>query len=211
MIYFISNNGAQKGPLTFEQLKGQEINKDTLVWKEGTSDWVKASEVEELVPILELMPPPINEASVGPATGNMWEAEAQGISSNNDVQGKTPEDSVENTRRKVIDNTMTFSHFLTFKGRCRRSEYFMVSVLCNAIIGALRNMSMGDTVFSVLLLLVILYVYISTAVRRSHDRGNSGFYILIPFYTLYLLFADSEPGVNKYGNNPKGIYFKGQR
>lgn len=220
MIYFISNNGVQKGPLTFEQLKGQKINKDTLVWKEGAPDWVKASEVEELVPILELMPPSVDTVSAVTANVEMAsqvrngerKVEVCNNAPNCEVEmlAKAPEVEKENIQKKLIDNTMTFSHFLTFKGRCRRTEYFMVSVLCYAIIGACAGMSLDDTVFSVLLLLLISYVYISTAVRRCHDRGHSGFYILIPYYCLYLLFADSKPGDNKYGNNPKGIYFKGQ-
>jgi uncharacterized membrane protein YhaH (DUF805 family) len=41
--------------------------------------------------------------------------------------------------------------------------------------------------------------------KRCHDRGNSGFYQIIPFYGFWMLFADSEKGVNEYGPNPKGI------
>lgn len=133
MIYFISNNGVQKGPLTFEQLKGQKINKDTLVWKEGAPDWVKASEVEELVPILELMPPSVDTVSAVTANVEMAsqvrngerKVEVCNNAPNCEVEmlAKAPEVEKENIQKKLIDNTMTFSHFLTFKGRCRRTEY----------------------------------------------------------------------------------------
>ena len=53
--------------------------------------------------------------------------------------------------------------------------------------------------------LFALYFLIAQAAKRCHDRGNSGFYQLIPFYVLWLLFADSDPGNNEYGPNPKGI------
>lgn len=194
MNYFISNNGVQKGPLTFEQLKEQEINKDTLVWKEGTSDWVKASEVEELVPILELLPPPVDN-----------------IAKDDAADGTVTEDvEVDERGRKVVDNTKMFSHILTFKGRSRRTEYIIVFVIVNALFRVATPMFAEDdpTVWESLILIAALYIFLSTAVRRCHDRGHSGFYILIPLYYIYLLWADSVPGTNKYGNNPKGEYFQ---
>lgn len=39
---------------------------------------------------------------------------------------------------------------------------------------------------------------------RSHDIGNSGWWVLVPFYGIVLTFFDSEKGINKYGPNPKG-------
>ena len=39
--------------------------------------------------------------------------------------------------------------------------------------------------------------------KRCHDRGNPGIFMIIPFYGLWMLFADSEPGTNEYGPNPK--------
>jgi uncharacterized membrane protein YhaH (DUF805 family) len=41
--------------------------------------------------------------------------------------------------------------------------------------------------------------------KRCHDRGNSGWYQIIPLYGLWMLFADSDNGVNEYGENPKGV------
>ena len=44
---------------------------------------------------------------------------------------------------------------------------------------------------------------IAVTVRRMHDVGKSGWYMLIPFYNLYLSIIDSQPGNNEYGPNPK--------
>jgi uncharacterized membrane protein YhaH (DUF805 family) len=41
--------------------------------------------------------------------------------------------------------------------------------------------------------------------KRCHDRNNSGWYQLIPFYFIWILFGDSDTGFNDYGPNPKGI------
>ena len=34
---------------------------------------------------------------------------------------------------------------------------------------------------------------IAAQIRRSHDIGNSGWWILIPFYSIYLMFKNSKP------------------
>lgn len=45
---------------------------------------------------------------------------------------------------------------------------------------------------------------IAVAIRRMHDIGKSGWYILIPIYNLTLFAKDGEPRTNKYGDDPKG-------
>lgn len=217
MIYFISNNGVQKGPLTFEQLKEQEINNNTLVWKEGTSDWVKALEVEELVAVLELMPPPVDAVLAGSAlVGTDSEArndtlgaevrDDDAANEEAEAKGAMREVEEEKTPRKVIDNTRMFSHFLTFRGRSRCAEYWIVRLVDKGLSFAIDFDDL--TVWMFLLIFFDMYVVLTTGVRRCHDRGHSGFYILIPLYAFYLLFAGSVPGDNKYGNNPKGENFK---
>ena len=60
--YFYALNGAQAGPVSIEQLKGlfanRTINKDTLIWKAGLSEWTKLQEVEELKSFLGGNTPP---------------------------------------------------------------------------------------------------------------------------------------------------------
>ncbi|MGS2764061.1 DUF805 domain-containing protein [Sinomicrobium sp. M5D2P9] len=45
---------------------------------------------------------------------------------------------------------------------------------------------------------------IAQSAKRCHDRGYGGWYQLIPFFNIYLLFAESKYGPNQYGPNPKG-------
>jgi uncharacterized membrane protein YhaH (DUF805 family) len=50
-----------------------------------------------------------------------------------------------------------------------------------------------------------IWFFLAQGAKRCHDRGNSGWYLLIPFYFLWMLFADGEIGQNDFGPNPKGI------
>lgn len=60
--YFYAANGAQQGPVTFDQLKAlfanRTINRESLVWKQGMSNWAQLQEVEELKSFLGGNTPP---------------------------------------------------------------------------------------------------------------------------------------------------------
>ncbi|RMB63349.1 SPFH domain-containing protein [Dokdonia sinensis] len=60
--YFYASNGAQQGPVSFEQLRAlfasRTINKESLVWKQGMSGWMALQEVEELKAFLGGNTPP---------------------------------------------------------------------------------------------------------------------------------------------------------
>lgn len=67
----------------------------------------------------------------------------------------------------------------------------------------------------IIVLIIILWTIASLAitVRRLHDIGMSGAWILIIlipyigaiFLSILLFFIDSQPGTNRWGKNPKGI------
>jgi uncharacterized membrane protein YhaH (DUF805 family) len=100
--------------------------------------------------------------------------------------------------------------YADFDGRARRSEYWYF-FLCNLIaqyglgyiLGLLSITIAGG--FTVIYSLALLVPSIAVAIRRMHDVGKSGWYILIPIYNIILLCTDSNPGSNEYGPNPKGI------
>lgn len=103
----------------------------------------------------------------------------------------------------------------SFSGRIRRREYalsyvvyiglIMVFGLVTEIAGDNWDTTPTSNIVFLILFLPCWIFLLAQAVKRSHDLGNSGWFILIPFYGLWLLFADSKFGVNKYGSNPKGI------
>ncbi|MCW0486809.1 DUF805 domain-containing protein [Riemerella anatipestifer] len=108
-----------------------------------------------------------------------------------------------------------FKNPFSFSGRIRRTEYgisFIIfimpfSLLQNILFGGVIYYSGEDTpllIFLLLLYIPLLWFIIAQNTKRCHDRGNSGFYQFIPFYTLWLIFGKGEPNANEYGENPKG-------
>jgi TM2 domain-containing membrane protein YozV len=48
MNYYIGDAGRQRGPFTIEQLRAMNLRSDTLVWREGMSQWQPAHSIPEL-------------------------------------------------------------------------------------------------------------------------------------------------------------------
>ena len=111
--------------------------------------------------------------------------------------------------------------YAEFDGRARRKEYWMF-VLFNAIIsiglqivGALLGLKMFNgqlDILGTLYSLVVLIPSIAVSIRRLHDIGKSGWWLLIAFIPcigafvlLYFLIQNSQQESNQYGPNPKGM------
>ena len=64
--WFVGLNGKQEGPFDEAALSQKvaacEINRDTLVWKQGMANWMKVAEVAELAPLFASVPPPLPPA-----------------------------------------------------------------------------------------------------------------------------------------------------
>jgi len=106
-----------------------------------------------------------------------------------------------------------FKNPFSFDGRIRRTEYglsiiiyIFVYFIIFLTVGIGAGYNSGAGWFFILLLLVpLLWFMWAQGAKRCHDLGNSGWYQIIPFYILWLLFQDGERGENGYGQNPKGI------
>ena len=98
-----------------------------------------------------------------------------------------------------------FKNIFSFEGRIRRSEHnftlLIYLVLVQIIEFLMESLNMP---LLAILIFPLLYILIAQSAKRCHDLGNSGWYQLIPFYVLVLIFSDSKFGPNKYGDNPKG-------
>ena len=126
-----------------------------------------------------------------------------------------------------IKNVMC-SNYANCNGRACRSEFWyfflfvflvMFSVMSIALI-IMANIpkSKNDILLylaiSEVILLIVSLIFISplisVTVRRFHDIGKSGYFILLhfipyagPFIVLYFMAKDSDPSTNEYGFSPK--------
>jgi uncharacterized membrane protein YhaH (DUF805 family) len=109
-----------------------------------------------------------------------------------------------------------FSNYANFQGRARRSGYWYWYLFTALVSLAFSILSSGksDNFFGILGGLVSLALFLpglAYAVRRLHDTNRSGWrvlFVLIPLvgwiFLLVWMVADSEPGDNRFGANPKG-------
>lgn len=103
-----------------------------------------------------------------------------------------------------------FKNILSSDGRIRRTEYglsYLAYVLIVNGMDLLLEISefMYADYLRIAIIIPAVYIVIVQGAKRCHDRGNSGWYQLIPFYQLWMFFADGDLGPNEYGNNPKDI------
>ena len=92
----------------------------------------------------------------------------------------------------------------SFNGRITRQEYLISMILDVIPFYAVISLSEKYPI-AVLLLIPILWVAYAQGAKRCHDLGNSGWFQLLPFYALWMIFQDSMNGPNKHGENPKGV------
>jgi uncharacterized membrane protein YhaH (DUF805 family) len=109
--------------------------------------------------------------------------------------------------------------YAVFSGRARRKEYWMftlfnlifliVAMIVDNVVGtAIKGVGYG--LFYCLYALAVLLPSLGVSVRRLHDVGKSGWFLLIAFipivgaiWLLVLMCTDGMPGENAYGPNPK--------
>ena len=112
-----------------------------------------------------------------------------------------------------------WKQYADFKGRARRRELWFfilfnyIAVFTIAFVGGFIGgfIGIGEDFFSFIVGIYVLAVIIpalAVQVRRLHDTGKSGFWILIAFIPLgsivLLIFycIQSEPGTNAWGRSP---------
>lgn len=95
--------------------------------------------------------------------------------------------------------------YAVFSGRARRSEYwyfFLFNILILLALGTLGGLIHSQVLY-ILYYLAILVPLLAVGVRRMHDVGKSGWYLLIPIYSLILACTAGTTGTNEYGQDPK--------
>ncbi|MCR9100340.1 MAG: DUF805 domain-containing protein [bacterium] len=100
---------------------------------------------------------------------------------------------------KVLQN------YAVFEGRARRKEYWMFvlfNMLVSFAVGFVDGLT-GIGYLGLIYSLGVLIPSIAVGVRRMHDVGKSGWFLLIPIYNLILAVTEGEVGANQYGPDPK--------
>jgi|SRR5690625_51921 len=107
-----------------------------------------------------------------------------------------------------------------FQSRARRKEYwnyvlylFLLSIGASFVDTILGFSRMGGSVYGPVTSILFLVTFIpslAVAVRRLHDIGKSGWWLLIGFlpvigtiWLLIFLVREGESLPNQYGDNPK--------
>lgn len=113
---------------------------------------------------------------------------------------------------------LPFRKYAIFSGRAGRPEYWVfsianavISVLLTFVDGLIGTVDAGTGVGALGLVfnLIILIPSIAVTVRRLHDTGRSGWWLLLVLLPLigalvilvFMLLASNE-GDNEYGTNP---------
>ncbi|HOK77375.1 MAG TPA: DUF805 domain-containing protein [Verrucomicrobiota bacterium] len=105
--------------------------------------------------------------------------------------------------------------YAVFEGRARRREYWffvLFNLIISFVLGFIEGLFGGPGVLGAIYGLAVLIPGIAVAVRRLHDTGRSGWWLLIGLvpvvgFIVLLVFMvmDSTPGPNQYGPNPKEV------
>ena len=117
-------------------------------------------------------------------------------------------------------SSVLLNKYATFSGRARRSEYwwwylfvtivFVVAGILDRAVGlTYSDLTLGGGWIATIAAIVFLVPNLAVAVRRLHDTGRTGWWLLIGlvpfigfFVLLYFFVLDSEND-NEYGPYPK--------
>ncbi len=103
-----------------------------------------------------------------------------------------------------------FSHPFSFHGRIGRLEYglsYAISCIWLFLVEIIAMIFPNPNSATIVLILFTSMVYcwflLAQSAKRCHDLGHSGWFQLIPFYALLMLFFGGDEHENAYGPDPK--------
>ena len=123
------------------------------------------------------------------------------------------QDSIENVMR----------NFLNFSDRASRSEYwwfqlfFLVALATGDFIDVVMENTLGDVtpsfpIFGTIVFLGLIIPNLAVTVRRLHDIGHSGWFLLLPLIPclgslfglviIVLMIVDGQAQINNFGDVP---------
>ena len=151
----------------------EKIEADTLVYREGIV-WANAKDVEELRKFFKAQ---------------------QNRTSNNSTNSSTVFEDSSHPKKM-------FCAPFSFDGRIRRTEYGISFIIYICAYGLIAAVAKSSSIFFIAFIPLLWFLWAQGA-KICHDRGKSGWYQLIPFYVLWMIFAEGSNEVNEYGVSPK--------
>jgi uncharacterized membrane protein YhaH (DUF805 family) len=109
---------------------------------------------------------------------------------------------------------MDLRHFLlSFDGRISRAQWWAFSIPY-ALLVSLLYLSQAERAYAAPVILMVsvvaTYMWLAVNIKRCHDRGRSGWFVILSLLPLaniwYLIevgFLRGQSGPNKYGPDPK--------
>lgn len=110
-----------------------------------------------------------------------------------------------------------FKNPFSFDGRIRRLEYalsYLVVIIVVSIMVLILDATDSITregnggIIMLLIYIPMMWFSFAQGAKRCDDKGNNGWWQIIPFYWMWMLFVDGEMGDNEYGPNPKGESYR---
>jgi uncharacterized membrane protein YhaH (DUF805 family) len=95
-----------------------------------------------------------------------------------------------------------FKNPFSFNGRIRRSEYAISWIILHVLTIIILVIASTFPLFG-FALIASVWFGLAQATKRCHDLGLMGIAMIIPFFILWLFFAEGNLGPNKYGPDPK--------
>ena len=94
--------------------------------------------------------------------------------------------------------------YAVVEGRARPSEFWWFALVVAVVNNTLLYAPTIPSVY-IVVALGLLIPYLAAAVRRLHDTGRSGWWLLVPIANIVFLATRSEDGANRYGEAPVSL------
>jgi uncharacterized membrane protein YhaH (DUF805 family) len=131
----------------------------------------------------------------------------------NDLEDKSKEDSNENYKKAEVEKKSLLNKLTdlySFDGRLNANTFFIrlllsflfyifLTIINMLLLVRTNNIKISSSL-SIIWMIIYFWFLFAQGAKRCHDLGKSGWWQLIPFYILWMLFQKGEYFKNQYGS-----------